>query len=507
MILTNTIAAPATIPGTGAISIIRISGSETFSILDKCVKFRNGTASESAGYTLKYGVIEGVDDVLVSIFRAPHSYTGEDSAEISCHASAYIVSQIMQRLMDAGAVPAEAGEFTRRAFVNGRMDLSQAEAVADVIASSNEASHRVALHQLKGGISTELQELRSQLLDVTSLMELELDFSEEEVEFADRKQLTSLLDSALAHIKKLTESFRLGNAIKNGVPVAIVGATNTGKSTLLNTLLGEDRAIVSSVAGTTRDTIEELFNIDGTSFRFIDTAGIRETSDEIESIGIDRTFEKIALADAVIAVLDATSTASVLESELRQIASKINFAKQQLVVVMNKVDLLGKSIHDTVSNGENNGHSGAVLDSPAPDFSWLSENENSDLEGILMVNKIVTDFNNSVSNAENKVDTIMMSAKTGFGLDQLKKSLSEHQKSRIADSGTATLVTNARHYNALCSASRALTLARSGVRSGTPSDLVSQDLREALYHLGTITGAITTDEVLGNIFSKFCIGK
>ena len=488
MILTNTIAAPATIPGTGAISIIRISGSETFSILDKCVKFRNGTASESAGYTLKYGAVDGIDDVLVSIFRAPHSYTGEDSAEISCHASAYIVSQIMQRLMDAGAVPAEAGEFTRRAFVNGRMDLSQAEAVADVIASSNEASHRVALHQLKGGISTELQELRSQLVDVTSRMELELDFSEEEVEFADRKQLTSLLDSALAHIKKLTESFRLGNAIKNGVPVAIVGATNTGKSTLLNSLLGEDRAIVSSVAGTTRDTIEELFNIDGTSFRFIDTAGIRETSDEIESIGIDRTFEKIALADAVIAVLDATSDASVLESELRQIASKINFSKQQLVVVMNKVDLLGKEC-------------------PVDDLSWLSDAENCCFEGILVVNKIVTEFNTFVSSADNKVDIIMLSAKTGFGLDSLKKSLSERQKSRIADSGTATLVTNARHYNALCSASRALTLARSGVLSGTSGDLVSQDLREALYHLGTITGAITTDEVLGNIFSKFCIGK
>ena len=477
MILTNTIAAPATIPGTGAISIIRMSGSDTFAILDKCVKFRNGTASASAGYTLKYGIVEGVDDVLVSIFRGPHSYTGEDSAEISCHASAYIVSKIMERLMDAGAVPAEAGEFTRRAFVNGRMDLSQAEAVADVIASSNEASHRIALHQLKGGISTELQELRSKLLEVTSLMELELDFSEEEVEFADRTQLTALLDAALAHIKRLTESFRLGNAIKNGVPVAIVGATNTGKSTLLNALLGEDRAIVSSVAGTTRDTIEEVFNIDGTSFRFIDTAGIRETSDEIESIGIDRTFEKLLLADAVIAVVDVTSPASVIESELRSIMSRMNLSKQQLVVVLNKADKVENLI------------------------------ENSDFEAVLVVNKIVTEFNNNVNRAENKVDIVIMSAKQGSNLDLLKKCLSERQKCRIADSGTATLVTNARHYNALCSASRALTLARSGVLSGTSGDLVSQDLREALYHLGTITGAITTDEVLGNIFSNFCIGK
>ena len=519
MILTNTIAAPATIPGSGAISIIRISGSDTFSILDKCVKFRNGTASESAGYTLKYGVIEGVDDVLVSIFRGPHSYTGEDSAEISCHASAYIVSRIMQLLMDAGAVPAEAGEFTRRAFVNGRMDLSQAEAVADLIASSNEASHHIALHQLKGGISAELQELRSQLLDVTSLMELELDFSEEEVEFADRAQLTALLESALAHIKRLTESFRLGNAIKNGVPVAIVGATNTGKSTLLNALLGEDRAIVSSIAGTTRDTIEEVFNIDGTSFRFIDTAGIRETSDEIESIGIDRTFEKLMLADSVIAVVDATSPASVIESDLRSIASKMTLSKQHLVVVLNKVDLLGNagfsetgsevpaSDSASLSGSENGAPSGDVQAVVSPGVSMLSGSENGSSNGILMVNKIVTEINNTVKCTENKVDMVLLSAKTGFGVDLLKKTLSDRQKSRIADSGTATLVTNARHYNALCSASRALKLAASGVASGTSGDLVSQDLREALYHLGTITGSITTDEVLGNIFSKFCIGK
>ena len=507
MILTNTIAAPATIPGTGAISIIRMSGSDTFDILDKCIKFRNGTASASAGYTLKYGVVEGIDDVLVSIFRAPHSYTGEDSAEISCHASAYIVSKIMERLMDAGAVPAEAGEFTRRAFVNGRMDLSQAEAVADVIASSDEASHRVALHQLKGGITNELQELRSKLLDLTSLMELELDFSEEEVEFADRGQLVSLLDSALAHINRLTESFRLGNAIKNGVPVAIVGATNTGKSTLLNSLLGEDRAIVSSVAGTTRDTIEEVFNIDGTSFRFIDTAGIRETSDEIESIGIDRTFEKLLLADAVIAVMDVTSPASVIESELRSIISKMTLSKQHLVVVMNKIDKLGKDVSEGGSVAENDVFSSDVQPVVSPDFSRLSMTENSDFEGILVVNKIVTEINNSVNCAENKVDTIMLSAKTGFGVDLLKKALSDRQKSRIADSGTATLVTNARHYNALCSASRSLRLAASGIASGTSGDLVSQDLREALYHLGSITGSITTDEILGNIFSKFCIGK
>lgn len=534
MILTSTIVAPATIPGSGAISIIRMSGGDTFAVLDQVVKFRNGTASASAGYTLKYGVIEGLDDVLVSIFRAPHSYTGEDSAEISCHASAYIVSEIMNRLMEAGAVPAEAGEFTRRAFVNGRMDLSQAEAVADLIASSDEASHHVALHQLRGGISSELQELRSKLLEVTSLMELELDFSEEEVEFADRAQLSALIDSALAHIKRLTESFRLGNAIKNGVPVAIVGATNTGKSTLLNSLLGEERAIVSSVAGTTRDTIEELFNIDGTSFRFIDTAGIRETSDEIETIGIDRTFEKLLLADVVIAVLDVTSPASVIESELRTIISKITLSKQHLVVVLNKLDKLGNGgskqlfvpvmdeldklgncgskqlfvpVMDELDKLGNGGLSDDLRDVLSSSFSGHKNAKILENEGILVVNKIVTELNNSVKCTENKVDIVMMSAKTGFGVDSLKKVLSDRQKSRIADSGTATLVTNARHYNALCSASRALKLAASGIASGTSGDLVSQDLREALYHLGSITGSITTDEVLGNIFSKFCIGK
>ncbi|MDO5443597.1 MAG: tRNA uridine-5-carboxymethylaminomethyl(34) synthesis GTPase MnmE [Bacteroidia bacterium] len=515
MILTSTIVAPATIPGSGAISIIRMSGGDTFAVLDQVVKFRNGTASASAGYTLKYGVIEGLDDVLVSIFRAPHSYTGEDSAEISCHASAYIVSEITNRLMEAGAVPAEAGEFTRRAFVNGRMDLSQAEAVADLIASSDEASHHVALHQLRGGISSELQELRSKLLEVTSLMELELDFSEEEVEFADRAQLSALIDSALAHIKRLTESFRLGNAIKNGVPVAIVGATNTGKSTLLNSLLGEERAIVSSVAGTTRDTIEELFNIDGTSFRFIDTAGIRETSDEIETIGIDRTFEKLLLADVVIAVLDVTSPASVIESELRTIISKITLSKQHLVVVLNKIDKFGNGgskqlfvpVMDEIDKLGNGGLSDDLRDVLSSSFSGHENAKILENEGILVVNKIVTELNNSVKYAENKVDIVMMSAKTGFGVDSLKKVLSDCQKSRIADSGTATLVTNARHYNALCSASRALKLAASGIASGTSGDLVSQDLREALYHLGSITGSITTDEVLGNIFSKFCIGK
>ena len=491
MNISNTICAPATSVGAGAVSMIRVSGPDALAVADKVVAFRHGSCAAARGYSLKYGSVEGVDDVLVSVFRAPHSYTGEDSVEISCHASPFIVERLMQLLTEAGAVPAEPGEFTRRAFANGKMDLAQAEAVADLIASSNEASHRVAMHQLKGGISTELQQLRSQLVDITSLMELELDFSEEEVEFADRNQLISLLDSTLSHIRKLTDSFRLGNAIRRGVPVAIVGATNTGKSTLLNALLGEDRAIVSPVAGTTRDTVEEVFNIDGTVFRLIDTAGIRQTSDEIESIGIDRTFEKLMLADSVIAVFDVNSPVESLCSEFKDILSRVNLNSQQLVVVLNKMDLL-KGFEDARSSFA----SGS-----------LSEAENASNPAFLAVNKIVTEFNKIVSLADNKVSTTPLSARSGFNLERLSQTLSDHQKARIADAGTATLVTNARHFNALNAASRALTLARSGIASHTPTDLVSQDLREALYHLGTITGEITTDEVLGNIFSKFCIGK
>ena len=491
MNISNTICAPATSVGAGAVSMIRVSGPDALAVADKVVAFRHGDASSASGYTLKYGTVEGIDDVLVSVFRAPHSYTGEDSVEISCHASPYIVERILQLLTEAGAVPAEPGEFTRRAFANGRMDLAQAEAVADLIASSSEASHRVAMHQLRGGISNELQQLRSQLVDITSLMELELDFSEEEVEFADRNQLITLLDSALSHIRRLTGSFRLGNAIRRGVPVAIVGATNTGKSTILNALLGENRAIVSPVAGTTRDTVEEVFNIDGTAFRLIDTAGIRETSDEIESIGIDRTFEKLMLADSVIAVFDVNSPLETLCSELRDILSRVSLKSQQLIVVLNKADLLDGFDEARKVFASGNQIEAKTCSNPA----------------ILMVNKIVTDFNKIVSFADNKIDTLFASAKSGFNIEMLSKALSDHQKARIADAGTATLVTNARHFNALNAASHALDLARSGLLSHTPTDLVSQDLREALYHLGSITGEITTDEVLGNIFSKFCIGK
>ncbi|MBO5562838.1 MAG: tRNA uridine-5-carboxymethylaminomethyl(34) synthesis GTPase MnmE, partial [Bacteroidales bacterium] len=302
----DTIVAPATIPGTGAISIIRISGPECFSVVDAVVSLKSGTVSDSGGYTIHLGDVEGLDDVLVSVFRAPHSYTGEDSVEISCHASLYIVSELIRRLVAAGCRIAGPGEFTQRAFLNGKMDLAQAEAVADLISSSTEAAHRIALHQLKGGYSSELANLRNELLEMTSLLELELDFSEEDVEFADRSRLLSLVDTTRAHLERLIDSFRLGNAIKNGIPVAIIGPANAGKSTLLNSMLGEERAIVSDIAGTTRDTIEERLNLDGILFRFIDTAGLRETSEVIERMGIERTFKALDDAEIVLAVVDAS---------------------------------------------------------------------------------------------------------------------------------------------------------------------------------------------------------
>lgn len=325
----GTICAPATIPGTGAISIIRVSGKEALAIADKVIDTKGAPIAETEGYRLRYGTVfeaDGsvLDNVLVSVFRAPHSYTGENSVEISCHASRFIVNKILELLVNAGARIAAPGEFTRRAFVNGKMDLAQAEAVADVIASQSAASHRVAMNQLKGGFSSELKVLREKLLTMTSLLELELDFSEEDVEFASRKELGQLVDDSLTHIRRLTASFSRGNAIKNGVPVAIVGATNTGKSTLLNALLGEERAIVSDIAGTTRDTIEETLNIDGILFRFIDTAGIRETDETIEKIGIDRTFKKLGEAAVVLGMTDLSRGEAAVLEDADFILSKVN---------------------------------------------------------------------------------------------------------------------------------------------------------------------------------------
>lgn len=464
----DTICAPATIPGTGAIAIIRMSGKDSFSITDKVIRCKGGNISDTEGYRLRCGVAleadgADLDTVLVSVFRAPHSYTGEDSVEISCHSSKYIVERLLQRLIDCGARAAGPGEFTQRAFVNGKMDLAQAEAVADVISAQSEAAHKVAFSQLKGGFSKELKTLREELLKMTSLLELELDFSEEDVEFASRSELSSLLDGTLAHIHSLTDSFRYGNALRNGVPVAIVGAVNAGKSTLLNALLRDDRAIVSDIAGTTRDTIEETMTIDGTLFRFIDTAGLRETSDEVEKIGISRSYKKMNEASIVLALLDVTASEEENEYSISDIVSNLDVKSQKLIVLLNKVDVLGNNIN-------------------------------------------VSLINNSVSNPNEKVVKLYISAKTGFGLDELRKLLSDSQKSATLDSDQ-TIVTNLRHYQALMKASESLENVKRSLAAGQTPDLLSEDLRQALHHLGTILGEVTTDEVLGNIFEHFCIGK
>ena len=477
----DTICAPATVPGTGAISVIRVSGPEALTIADKVISCRKGNISEAAGYTIKFGTVSDnsgavLDEVLASVFRAPYSYTGENSVEISCHASSYIVSSLMQLLYEAGARAAEPGEFTQRAFLNGKMDLAQAEAVADVIASQNAASHRIAFKQMKGGFSSELRSMRGELLELVSLMELELDFSEEEVEFADRTRLDSLLEKIIAHVSRLIDSFRLGNAIKTGVPVAIAGATNTGKSTLLNALLGEDRAIVSDIHGTTRDTIEETLNIDGILFRFIDTAGLRETDEVVEKIGIERTFKKISEASIVIAMVDLTRDFTSTFETIREIVEKVDFETQILIFLLNKTDI-----------------------------SEVNKN-------VIIENYIVSSIDDKVNtfdyteNPKNRAKIIRTSAKFGIGITELREYLADSQRDLLTDSDT-TLVTNQRHAQALSDARTSLLRVRKGLASGLPTDLASQDIREAIYHLGSIVGEISTDEVLGNIFRNFCIGK
>lgn len=487
----GTICAPATIPGTGAISIIRVSGKEALTIADKIIHLSGGSLAETEGYRLRYGTIfeaDGsvLDNVIVSVFRAPHSYTGENSVEISCHASRFIVNAILEGLVNAGARIAAPGEFTRRAFVNGKMDLAQAEAVADVIASQSAASHKVAMNQLKGGFSSELKSLREKLLKMTSLLELELDFSEEDVEFASRSELEALVNEALTHIGRLTESFSRGNAIKNGVPVAIVGATNTGKSTLLNALLGEDRAIVSDIAGTTRDTIEETLNLGGVMFRFIDTAGIRETDEVVEKIGIERTFKKMDEASIVLGMTDLSRGEDSVLADAEYIWDKVNASSsgQEFLLLVNKCDV------DGCESVDGEGHvAGYARVGYADKAGKMAE-----IEAALRAKGI-------------SAKLIPISAKTGYGLAALTETLAEIGR-RITGDTDETLVTNIRHYEALVRAATALGRVRDGLQVATlPPDLIAQDLREALYHLGEIVGEIGTEEVLGNIFRKFCIGK
>ncbi len=475
----DTICALATPNGAGAIAVIRLSGPDSIHIADKIFK-GNKPLSEHKARSIAFGNIvdfktkEHIDEVLVSIFKAPHSYTGENSVEISCHGSSYIIKSILENLIDAGARNASTGEFTQRAYLNNKLDLAQAEAVADLISSETAAAHKMALNQMKGGFSNELSIMREGLLNLVSLMELELDFSEEDVEFADREQLSVLLNKVSIHIRTLRDSFKLGNVIKNGVPVAIVGATNTGKSTLLNALVGEDRAIVSDIHGTTRDTIEDTINLGGITFRFIDTAGIRNTSETIEMIGIERTYAKMALASILILMLDAQRPHTIAET-LENFSLKLHETQKgdtedrTVFILLNKIDSLTNSESDKTS----------ILEDIKAQSQKLGLSPTA---------------------------LIPLSAKENQGLDTLKDSLTESY-GELSLQPSTTLVSNIRHYEALSSAQESLERISYALNQNLPTDLLTQDIRDALYHIGSITGSISNDEILGNIFSKFCIGK
>ena len=459
----STICAIATPPG-GALGIIRVSGTRAIEAVDRLFRPANGKPlAQRGGNTTAFGTIaaggETVDEVVATLFRAPHSYTGEDSVEISCHGSAYIMNRIVQLLASQdGCRVAQPGEYTLRAFINGKMDLSQAEAVADVIASTSKAAHDVAVSQMRGGFSRKLKGLREKLLHLTSLMELELDFSDhEELEFADRSELKSLCDEIETEISRLCNSFAVGNAMKNGVPVAIVGETNSGKSTLLNTLLDDDKAIVSDIQGTTRDTIEDTVNIDGITFRFIDTAGIRDTSDKIESIGIERTFKAISQASVVLLVLDA----SIAMFQWTELSEKVLplCKDKHVIVVFNKTDL--------IAEGQD-----ALLKRLIPD----------------------------------DMATAFISAKEKRNIPTLQQLIVQASSLKQLNDEDV-IVTNTRHFNALSLALASIHRVSEGLANDIPSDLVSQDLRECIYHLSDIAGEVTTDAVLANIFERFCIGK
>lgn len=500
----DTICAVSTASGTGAIAVIRLSGTDSHDITHYIFR-KNGkilNINDIEPYKAYYGEIFDpvpddkpmVDDVLVTFFKAPHSYTGEDSVEISCHGSEFVQQKILELLCVRGCRLAEPGEFSKRAYINGKLDLAQAEAVADLIAAQNEAEHRIAVNQLKGGFSNELRDLRSKLVDLTSLLELELDFSEEDVEFADRKKLNELLGTALKHIGKLTDSFRMGNAIKHGIPVAIVGETNTGKSTLLNAILGEERAIVSDIEGTTRDTIEETFTIDGLMYRFIDTAGIRETSETIEKIGIERTFKKISEADIVIGLLDGTKKLASIYKAARDIINHVNLLKQKLLLLINKNDKINISKFYDINDG----------------FHWQIKQtveKNIEAHGGYMCDE----YSYSVTGQDlydirNLMHYEIMSAKNPEDIEDLKHNIRYYTSAPKID-GSTTLVSNIRHFEALTHAKESLEQVKNGLENKLSADLLAEDLRQALYHIGSITGEVTNGEVLNNIFSRFCIGK
>lgn len=454
MYTADTIVAIATPPGAGAIGVIRISGPAAFDIVQAAWKGKD--LQQAASHTLHLGTIcnaagEPVDEVLAALFRAPRSYTKEDTIELSCHGSAYILQQVTERLLQLGARAAEPGEFTQRAFLNGRFDLSQAEAVADLIASSSQQSHRIAMQQMRGGVSNDIKALREELLHFASLIELELDFGEEDVQFASREDLLRLIDRIDAHIRRLIQSFKLGNAIKHGVPTAIVGKPNAGKSTLLNALLNEEKAIVSDIAGTTRDVVEDVLNIGGVQFRLMDTAGLRDTADSIEAIGVQRTYERMRGSSIILYVFDAGSES--LEEAgavYRQYLAEYPLA--EILCIANKSDLLQAGLHEA----------------PFP-VLWVSAREKSGIDEV----------------------RARLSAAAGAG------SFSESD----------VIISNLRHVQALDQSADFLQRARTGIQNGLSGDLVAMDIRTALRYLGEITGHVDVEELLGNIFSKFCIGK
>ncbi|MCF1192905.1 tRNA uridine-5-carboxymethylaminomethyl(34) synthesis GTPase MnmE [Mangrovimonas sp. AS39] len=464
MVQDDNIIALATASGVGAIAILRISGKQAIEMASGVFKSIHGKQlTDQKTHTVHLGHIMDservIDEVLVTVFKNPHSYTGENVVEISCHGSSFIQQEILQLFLRRGCRMAQPGEFTLRAFLNGKLDLSQAEAVADLIASDNEASHKLAMSQMRGGFSNEIAKLREELLNFASLIELELDFAEEDVEFADRTQFKDLVERILFVLKRLIDSFAVGNVIKNGIPVAIVGEPNVGKSTLLNALLNEERAIVSDIAGTTRDTIEDEISIGGIGFRFIDTAGIRETEDVVESIGIKKTFEKIEQAQVVIFLADGLQLKKAnylkgFQVEIEKIKNK--YPQKPIIIIANKVDMLSEAEIESIT---------------------------SEIEQVHL-----------------------LSAKTGFGVEALTDKLLN-----LINTGALinneTIVTNTRHYDALLKAMEEMQKVKYGLDSGLSGDLMAIDIREALYHFGEITGQVTNDELLGNIFANFCIGK
>ena len=454
------ICAISTPAGVGGIAVVRLSGKGVKEFVERFLSY---TAAKSAGLSVRRATFctlhdadEIIDEVVVTWFAAPHSYTGEDVVEIGCHGSLYVQQRVLQLFMDNGARLAEPGEFTMRAFLNGRMDLSQAEAVADLIDSRSETAHRLAISQMRGGYSKELETLRQQLIDTAALLELELDFSEEDLEFVSRDRVSGMVSDLKSRVERLVNSFQTGNAIKHGIPVAIVGRPNVGKSTLLNALLGEERAIVSDIPGTTRDTIEETVVVEGFTFRFIDTAGLRQSSDTIEMLGVERSREALKHASVVLYVVDSDC-----EDEVYEAAKMLDAESQSLIVVRNKMD--------------------CIEDCPNPkQHSRISDLQNANVS--------------------------LISAKTGLGLDELKRLMVESVQKHIGEQGDV-LLTNARHYEALCRVLSALDEVRKGLDAGLTPDLVVIDLRDALYHLGTITGKVSSDDILSSVFSRFCVGK